>query len=295
MALHASDEYWNQSNLLAATSLWDAAEKRALQAMRLDEQMTWSTSGSPDESALGVLFDVLLERSLVAIQGHRALAEGEHALESGSYEQAASHLATAVARFEREQELSATAVEQLEEEPDASFVHVARALTHRLATEQALLTGALGEAAASERERARALRAAATDHAGLANAASEFFSLRHRRDEHFAHERAQLFEAAAARTSDAPPIAATLGFVAIVAALLGGVFAFAGDLAVLTNPVVFVFLLVFAMVVAAVGVRLTSYSDGERTITALARAARETAGAGGSSATGARPAPGTDD
>jgi len=273
--LAAFDTQVSDSDFIEAANHYDRAEHHMHLAKEYDAKIV-PPEGAPEAWAqLSENQDVLLSRGLADVQGMHALVEGEYWLECGAYPSAATYLDRAISLLESADELSEKVRGMDLGEPEMpSFASYARALRQRTATESHLIEGSLEEAAESERKRGEALRETARQHAASPLPSSAFFRRRAKRDELFARERAQVFEAAASRKKK-PSLVGRVGFLLLAFAGIAGFLYLGRDLEVLQNPAVFVFVLLFAMVLAAIVTGLTSYKDGERTLTALASAAKE--------------------
>lgn len=271
--LAAQDAYELNSDFIGATNRYDRAEhhfQKALEAFA--KASNFEGADTPEGQAMIATQSLFLNRGLADAEGMHAMIEGEYNLESGDYENAAKFLDTAVAKLESAD--AATAQMPPEDQGMPTFTNFARALRHRTETETQLIAGNLEKAASAEQSRADALRAAAKEHAISELSTSEFFRRRTKRDQLLAEERAR-FLGTAAKQAVAPSLGKRLAFPALAFAGVTLLVYLTREMEILQNPLIFIFILFFAMVIAAITAGLTSYKDGERTLTALANAARE--------------------
>lgn len=262
---HAMYDYYLTADFIQSPRLFETAEGYFERAVKSLAQV----SIDPADRKLAALCEETLalpRASLLDARGMKLMTQGEFELEAGAMLRAEKLLSDAVATMRD------AAAARGATEPGAGyditaplFIDYADAARYQARSDQALLRGDLGEAAAAQSARAAALERCQAAHARVRPSAgdtSPYFARRLARDAFVARQRHDRLLAAAATR----PQAGWLRAAVFVALSLGALALFiAGDwyahAGLMENKFVVVTVVIYAFIVAGVGSRLAQWGD----------------------------------
>jgi len=261
--LRAQFSYYMEQDYIASPVFYERAEALHTESLKFLEKVEFDPN-APAEFLKQRQQTLDNERADALIaRGMMLLTQGEFEVEIGALARGQVLLTQAMEALrtgESTADRSTDTIGEAGNTSSLSFVDYAESILCRAQSDQALLEGDLQAAAEGQQKRAEALERCRMMHSRFGNAVNEYFARRMARDAHVARQRQDRFKAAAAVQ---PRFGWLKSLIFLVAATIvpGLIIHWAGTAAA-ESTVGLGALLLYALVIAGIGSRLTTWREG---------------------------------
>jgi hypothetical protein len=261
--LKAQSDYFLEQDYIGSPILYERAESLHAEALEYLEKVEIDPA-APAEFLQQRQQTLANQRADAMIaRGMKLLTQGEFEVETGSLARGQELLRQAIQELRAGESAAAgpSIAAGVPGHPSSpSFIDYAEAILWRAKSDQALVEGDLQAAAAGEEKRAEALERCRAMHSRFGNQVNEYFARRMARDAHVARQRHDRFASAAAAQPRFGWLKSTVFLVAATA--IPGLFVFWAKPSAIEGFAGLGLLLLYALVVAGIGSRLTTWREG---------------------------------